>query len=72
MPARTEVIADVHAAVAAMLPDVMEIRRRIHRRPATVSQLPETEPLEEGLIDREPVTRECAPHQHPLPGLYDR
>ncbi len=43
MPAGTALLADVRTAAEAILPDVIEIRRRIHRRPEIGLQLPETQ-----------------------------
>ena len=43
MPAGTEVLAGVRPAAEAILPDVIAIRRRIHRRPEIGLRLPETQ-----------------------------
>ena len=43
MPAATDKLAEVRSAAEAILPQVLEIRRRIHRRPEIGLQLPETQ-----------------------------
>ena len=43
MPAGTDLLADVRSAAEAILPEVIEIRRRIHRRPEIGLQLLETQ-----------------------------
>jgi amidohydrolase len=43
LPAGTGPLADVRSAAETILPDVIEIRRRIHRRPEIGLQLPETQ-----------------------------
>ena len=43
MPAGTGPLADVRSAAEAILPDVIEVRRRLHRRPEIGLQLPETQ-----------------------------
>jgi amidohydrolase len=43
VPAGTGRLADVRSAAEAILPEVIEIRRRIHRRPEIGLQLPETQ-----------------------------
>jgi len=43
LPTGTGRLAEVRSAAEAILPDVIEIRRRIHRRPEIGLQLPETQ-----------------------------
>ena len=43
MPAGTDLLTDVRSAAETILPDVIAIRRRIHRRPEIGLQLPETQ-----------------------------